>query len=89
MLLAYRTHTTRIYDAAMPLWLAPSTVVDVVLAIVICYELWLPKKERSGQYTAFVAVYGGATIAIPITDTVPSLCCHAVFTIVWSCFCAL
>lgn len=57
MLLAYRTHTTRIYDAAMPLWLAPSTVVDVLLAAVICYELWLPKKERSGQYTAYVMVH--------------------------------
>jgi len=55
MLLAFRTPQTRIYDLAMPLWLAPSTLVDIMLASVIFWELYLPKRERVQMFSACVS----------------------------------
>lgn len=36
----------------MPVWLASSTFVDITLAVVLFWELYLPKKERSDKFNA-------------------------------------
>lgn len=39
------------YDVAMPTWLATASFIDVALAAMICWELYLPKKERFTGFT--------------------------------------